>query len=130
MTPERPGRRAGRFTRTSRGSHGTIARIRRGQIEVLPGVTSFVPRGARFVDGIERDFDGVVLATGYRPAVAAFLAPAADVLDAEGVPTASGAETLPGLYFCGFRVAPTGMLREIGREARRITRAILARLRA
>lgn len=109
---------------------GTIARIRRGQIEVLPGVTSFVPHGVRFVDGIERDFDCVVLATGYRPAVAAFLAPAADVLDAEGVPTASGAETLPGLYFCGFHVAPTGMFREISREARRVARAILARLRA
>ena len=86
-----------------------------------------VPHGVRFVDGIERDFDCVVLATGYRPAVASFLAPAADVLDAEGVPTASGAETLPGLYFCGFYVAPTGMLHEISREARRVARAILAR---
>ena len=106
---------------------GTIARIRLGQIEVVPGVISFAAHGARFADGIERDFDCVVLATGYRPAVATFLAPAADVLDAEGVPTASGAETLPGLYFCGFRVAPSGMFLEIGREARRIARAIRAR---
>jgi cation diffusion facilitator CzcD-associated flavoprotein CzcO len=106
---------------------GTVARIRRGEIEVLPGVTSFGPRGARFADGAEHDFDAVVLATGYRPAVAAFLEPAAAVLDAEGIPTASGAETLPGLFFCGFHVAPTGMFREITREARRIARAIAAR---
>jgi len=103
---------------------GTIGRIRRGQIEVLPEVTSFVARGARFVDGVERDFDCVVLATGYRPSVATFLAPVAEALDAEGVPTASGAETLPGLYFCGFHIAPGGMFFEIGREARRIARAI------
>jgi indole-3-pyruvate monooxygenase len=105
---------------------GTIARIRRHEIEVLPGVDSFVAGGARFAGGVERELDAVVLATGYRPALADFLEPAAEVVDAEGVPTASGAETLPGLYFCGFYVAPTGMLREIGREAKRIARAIRA----
>jgi cation diffusion facilitator CzcD-associated flavoprotein CzcO len=106
---------------------GTVARIRRREIEVLPGVDAFTAMGARFADGIERDFDGVVLATGYRPALAEFLEPAADVVDADGVPTASGAETLPGLYFCGFYVSPTGMLREIARDAKRIARAIVAR---
>jgi hypothetical protein len=106
---------------------GTVARIRRREIEVLPGVDAFTATGARFADGIERDFDGVVLATGYRPALAEFLEPAADVVDADGVPTASGAETLPGLYFCGFYVSPTGMLREIARDAKRIARAIVAR---
>ena len=106
---------------------GTIQRIRRGQVEVLPGVTSFGARGARFADGVERTFDCVVLATGYRPSVAAFLAPADRVLDSEGVPTSSGTEALPGLYFCGFHVAPRGMFFEIGREARRIGRAIRTR---
>ncbi len=106
---------------------GTVARIRRREIEVLPALDSFFAKGARFAGGVERELDGVVLATGYRPALSAFLEPAADVVDADGVPRASGAETLPGLYFCGFYVAPTGMLREIGREARRIARAIVAR---
>jgi thioredoxin reductase len=105
---------------------GTVALIRRNAIAVLPGVESFAPTGARFTGGAERDFDAVVLATGYRPALADFLEAAADVVDADGVPRASGAETLPGLYFCGFYVAPTGMLREIAREARRIARAIAA----
>jgi cation diffusion facilitator CzcD-associated flavoprotein CzcO len=31
---------------------------------------------------------------------------------------------LPGLYFCGFKVVPTGMLREMGREAQRIAESI------
>jgi thioredoxin reductase len=106
---------------------GTVARIRAREIEVLPGVEKFGARRVTFVGGAEREIDAVVLATGYRPALAEFLAPAAEVLDADGVPSASGVETLPGLYFCGFYVAPSGMLREIGREARRIANAVAAR---
>lgn len=45
--------------------------------------------------------------------------------DADGTQRSSGRNGgLPGLYFCGFFVSPTGMLREIGIEARRIARAI------
>lgn len=102
---------------------GTIARIRAGEIEVLPGVDAFTDRTVRFADGVERSFDAVVLATGYRPALAGLLG-AGDALDADGSPRRSGVETAPGLYFCGFYVSPTGMLREIAREARRIARAI------
>src|SRR5712691_4318005 len=69
---------------------GTIARIRRREIDVLPGVESFTPGGAQFSDGTERAFEAVVLATGYRPALAAFLEPAKEVLDEEGVPIKSG----------------------------------------
>jgi len=35
-----------------------------------------------------------------------------------------GPTALPGLYFCGQLVSPSGMLREIGREARRIASQI------
>ena len=35
-----------------------------------------------------------------------------------------GATSLPGLYFCGMYVAPSGMLREAGREAQRIAELI------
>ncbi|MGZ6142723.1 MAG: flavin-containing monooxygenase [Myxococcales bacterium] len=101
---------------------GTIARIRRGEIEVLPEIESFTRNGARFRTG-ERHFDAVVLATGYRPAVGEIVdAPGA--LDARGTPLRSGEETLPGLYFCGFNVVATGMLREISREAGRIANSI------
>lgn len=103
---------------------GTVARIRRGEIAVMPGVESFTPDGARFEGGEERPFDAVVLATGYRPALADVLQGADGALDEEGTPRASGRETLPGLYFCGFYVAPTGMLREIAIESRRIAQSI------
>ena len=63
----------------------------------------------------------MVLATGFRPQVNAFLEGAAAAYDEQGTPLCSGSETpLAGLYFCGFYVSPTGVLREIGQEARRI----------
>jgi indole-3-pyruvate monooxygenase len=103
---------------------GTMALIKSGAIRVHPGIESFTPTGVRFVDGTEAEFDAVVFATGYRARVDEFLdAPA--VLDGNGTPVTSGDLTgIPGLYFCGYFVAPTGMLREMGIEAKRIVAAI------
>ena len=74
----------------------------------------------------ESRFDAIILATGYRPRVNAFLTGISmTVFDENGTPLSSGYETkLPGLYFCGYYVAPTGMLREIGLEAKRISASI------
>jgi hypothetical protein len=47
------------------------------------------------------------------------------LLDAHGRPRASGHETaVPGLYFCGYDLSSTGMLRQIGIEAMAIGRDI------
>lgn len=104
---------------------GTIKLIKQGQISVFPGITSFTADGVIFTDGRQEKFDAVILATGYRPQVNAFLQGAAAAYDASGTPLSSGCEAaLPGLYFCGFHVSPTGMLREIALEAQRISAAI------
>lgn len=67
----------------------------------------------------------VVSATGYRPSLTDFLSETEGVLDEHGIPMISGGRTAaPGLFFCGLRVAATGMLREIGIEARRIAELI------
>jgi hypothetical protein len=43
------------------------------------------------------------------------------VFDKHGMPLVTGGPTkAPGLYFCGQITSPTGQLREIGLEARRI----------
>lgn len=103
---------------------GTVDRIKRGDLAVRPNVERFTERGVVFEDGREEEFAAVILGTGYRPALADFLAVAGEVCDERGVPRRSGHETLPGLFFCGFYVSPTGMLREIAIEARRIAAAI------
>jgi indole-3-pyruvate monooxygenase len=122
--PYGPIQQIGRTGRVPLLDIGTVAHIRRKEIEVVPGVESFTPNGVRFTDGMERPFDAVVFATGYRPELGAILGGTSAALDAEGKPKTSGAQALPGLYFCGFHVAPTGMLRDISSEARRIARSI------
>jgi indole-3-pyruvate monooxygenase len=99
---------------------GTIALIRKGAIEVRRGVERFDGQNVVFVDGIRERYDAAVLATGYRPTVDAFLEGTSLLTDEYGNPRQIGLEVARGLYFCGFHVSPTGMLREIAMEAKRI----------
>lgn len=100
---------------------GTLELIKRGYLQVYPGVERFTETGVVFTDQREQAFDAVILATGFRPRVHAFLKGASDDWDEEGRPSCSGREaSLPGLYFCGFYISPTGMFREIALEAKRI----------
>jgi cation diffusion facilitator CzcD-associated flavoprotein CzcO len=104
---------------------GTIRLIKQGQISVFPGIERFSEDGVVFTDGSRRKFDAVILATGYRPRVNAFLQGAEAAYDENGRPLSTGRESaVPGLYFCGYYISPTGMLREIALEARRISDAI------
>jgi indole-3-pyruvate monooxygenase len=99
---------------------GTIAAIKRGQIAVKPGVARLTETGAAFSDGSTDDFDAVVLATGFRPALSEFVE-LPGVLDDQGYPRdrrdrqAGGG--IPNLFFVGYQIAATGHLREIGLEA-------------
>ena len=102
---------------------GTMALVRSGAVKIKPGVQRFTTAGVVFNDGAEESYDAVVIATGYRPKAADFL-DAPDALDADGAPRSSGREALKGLYFCGFYVSPTGMLRAIAKEAVAIAKAI------
>lgn len=104
---------------------GTVRLIKQGHLAVYPGIERFTPDGVVFVDGRAAAFDVVVLATGYRPGLDEFIPDAGDAIGRDGIPAASGQElALPGLYVCGFYISRTGMLREIGIEARRIASAI------
>lgn len=99
---------------------GTIDAIRRGAITVRPGIGRIGGTRVRFVDGSEHDYDGVVLATGYRPRLQELMPDLDGLLNAAGAPLSSGTELQPGLYFCGFRVSTRGMLKQINLEARAI----------
>ena len=107
---------------------GSVAAIRRGAIAIRPDVRRLHAGAVEFADGRREPYDAIIAATGFCPDLRALLPEATDALDARGVPTISGAPTTaPGLYFCGFRVAPTGQLREVGIEARRIARHVANR---
>lgn len=93
---------------------GTMEFIKSGDIQVRPAIETLDGADVVFVDERREPYDAIVLATGYEPALADFLE-----ADVPRVPP-SGEEVLPGLFFCGFYVSPSGMLREIGIEAQRI----------
>jgi indole-3-pyruvate monooxygenase len=97
---------------------GTLRFVREGRIAVLGGVRSLGGAGeVTFDDGSVRRFDAIVLATGFRPGLEKFLEPEACAVRGTG--------SRNGLYFCGFRISPTGILRDIGIEARRIANDIV-----
>jgi cation diffusion facilitator CzcD-associated flavoprotein CzcO len=92
--------------------------IRAGRIRVFPCISEFTAEGARFQDGSEAQFDVVILATGFRPA----LQPLAGLVrtDAGGFALRSDRVTsadLPRLWFVGHNYDSTGGLRNIARDA-------------
>ncbi|HRQ40748.1 MAG TPA: NAD(P)/FAD-dependent oxidoreductase [Chloroflexota bacterium] len=105
---------------------GTVKLIKNGRIHIHPGIIQFNENGVIFSNGAIKPFDAIILGTGYRPQVNDFLQ-MPGVLNEDGAPPGSGQEAAPGLYFCGFYISPTGMLREIGIEARRISRHIVGK---
>ena len=102
---------------------GTIAAVKRGDIAVKPAVARFTETGALFADGSAAEFDAVVLATGYRPALEDMVA-VPGVLDDEGYPRDWKGGAHPGLFFVGYQQPSTGLLREIAIQAQAVAAAI------
>jgi indole-3-pyruvate monooxygenase len=99
---------------------GTVKLVREGHIEVFGDIREMGETGVTFDDGRSRGFDAIVAATGFRPGSECLLAPQSDNRAMEQRPPPSAGAQKTGLYYCGFVVSPTGMLREIGIEARRV----------
>lgn len=104
---------------------GFVPAVKRGRIEVVPGVSAFEGRDV-VLDGDERiAVDAVVAATGYRKDLEPLVGHLG-VLDAEGDPLAAGPRTVPaapGLYFIGFTNVLAGNLRQIRLDAKAIAAA-------
>jgi indole-3-pyruvate monooxygenase len=104
---------------------GTIKHIRDGHIRIHDDINYIESRSVHFVDGKEEEFDAIVAGIGY-------YCDYSDIIDVD----ASRFEDLKlpvgkqkyfgkdGLYFCGFWIAPTGQIREIGLDARKIAKDI------
>jgi putative flavoprotein involved in K+ transport len=97
--------------------------VRRGIVRIVGDIERFTAEGAVFRGGREAKLDAVVLATGYRPKVEDFLEGAGDALDARGYPRSIDAGG--GLFFLGFVNPPTGFLRQIAIDAKKIAKAIV-----
>lgn len=110
-----------RFGRVALIDIGTVALIKNGAIQVVPGVKRFTEKGVEFVDDQAHEYDAVILATGYKPQLGEFLENANEVTDEAGYPVPPAGESKwPGLYFLGFVNPPTGLFRQIAIDAPRI----------
>uniref|UniRef100_A0A0E0LJW9 Flavin-containing monooxygenase n=1 Tax=Oryza punctata TaxID=4537 RepID=A0A0E0LJW9_ORYPU len=83
---------------------GALARIRSGDIEVVPGIRRLLRGGAELVDGRRVPADAIILATGYQSNVPQWLK-GSDFFTQEGyprVPFPDGWKGESGLYSVGF----------------------------
>jgi cation diffusion facilitator CzcD-associated flavoprotein CzcO len=105
---------------------GTLARIKRGEIKVHPGIDRFTHEGVRFVDGSEAPFDAVIFATGYEAMVHTLFPNTPVPVDRNGMPVSvAGQGALAGVYFVGFDIRqPGGLLRAIAAQARLVADVI------
>jgi cation diffusion facilitator CzcD-associated flavoprotein CzcO len=100
---------------------GTLDKIRDGSIKIRGGIDRLTCERVTFADATSGAFDAIILATGFRPDLRRLIPDEGGVFDRHGMPRVTGrATSVPGLYFCGQITSPTGQLREIGVEARRI----------
>ncbi|RLN22681.1 indole-3-pyruvate monooxygenase YUCCA2-like [Panicum miliaceum] len=82
---------------------GTIAKIKSGDIKVLPGIHSFHEHSVEFTDGKTEDFDVVILATGYKSNVPYWLKENDFFSEKDGFPRKPNEwKGKNGLYAAGF----------------------------
>ncbi|KAJ4953635.1 hypothetical protein NE237_030467 [Protea cynaroides] len=83
---------------------GALSQIKTGKIKVMEGVREITIRGAKFMDGQEKEFDSIILATGYKSNVPSWLKNC-DFFTEEGMPRTpfpNGWKGVNGLYSVGF----------------------------
>ena len=92
--------------------------IRAGRVRLAPGIRAFTRNGVDFTDGTRGDFDDVILATGFRPAIEPIerfvrVDGAGFALRRDRVASADRAD----LFFVGHNYDSTGGLMNIARDA-------------
>ncbi len=104
---------------------GTIKHIRQGHIGIHDDIGHIAGKTVYFKNGKAEDFDAIVAGIGYYRDYA-------DIIDVDPSRFEDLKQPLrkqkffgnDGLYFCGFWIAPTGQIREIGLDAQKIAKDI------
>jgi len=104
---------------------GTIKHIREGHIKIHDDIDHIEGRTVHFKDGKKEEFDAIVAGIGYyrdyEEIIDADSSRFEDLKQPVGKQKYFGKD---GLYFCGFWISPTGQIREIGLDARKIAKDI------
>ena len=108
---------------------GTLKHIREGHIKIHSGIDYIAGKTVHFADGRSEDFDAIVAAIGYYRDYAEIISTDKSRFDDLKVSTDKQKQFgKDGLYFCGFHVSPTGQIREIANDARKIAKDIARKL--
>jgi putative flavoprotein involved in K+ transport len=106
--------------------HGFVAAVQAGRITVVPQVASIDGPEVRFADDRAIRPDVIIAGTGFGSGLSSLVG-RYGVLDDRGRPRIGGGTTAPDapdLYLVGMTVVLSGLLREVGIEAREVGRAI------
>ena len=106
--------------------HGFVSAVRAGTIRIRSGVSSLDSDDVVHGDGSRSRPDAVIAATGYRPGLQAVLGPSS-LLDDRGLPTIGSRGAVgvaPGLFTVGITIVLSGLLREIGKDVKRLVHSI------
>lgn len=101
---------------------GTLDLIKQRKVRILPDIQRFNADSVTFINGETEPFDAVIACTGYRAQVEDFIENAKPLLDQRGYPKQLWFEdeAYKGLYFCGFSIPLSGILRNIKMDSAEI----------
>jgi cation diffusion facilitator CzcD-associated flavoprotein CzcO len=109
---------------------GTIRHIRKGHIRVFDGIDRIEGSAIHFVDGKVEEFDAVIASIGYYSDCEKIIKVDANRFgDLKQPVDKQKFFGDAGLYFCGFYIGPTGQIREIASDAKKIAGDICSRKR-
>ena len=104
---------------------GFVDAVKRGLVQIRPGVQRLTSTGAVYADGVEEPFDAIVAAIGFETGLASLIEGDGVLNEVAEPVAASGEETArPGLYFIGFVHSLRGHLFEANRASRRLAKNV------
>jgi len=104
---------------------GTIRHIREGHINIRDNIDHIEGKTIHFTDGKKGDFDAIIAGIGYEQRLAEIVQ--VDKGRFDNLRVSVGKQKYfgkDGLYFCGYWISPTGHIREIAADARKIAKDI------
>ena len=106
---------------------GTLKQIKEKNIFVLPDIQEFTNDSVVFIDGQKIKIDVVILATGYHAHLEKIVKNIAPLLNERFYPKEMWNDnaTFKGLYFLGFNLPLTGILRDINLSSAKIAQKIV-----
>jgi indole-3-pyruvate monooxygenase len=104
---------------------GTIQHIREGHIKIHSDIDFIAGETVYFKDGKKETFDVIIAGIGYEPNYTEFIDLDSNrIMDLRLPVEKQKYFGKGGLYFCGYRISPTGQIREISSNAQKIAKDI------